>query len=121
MICHVRRGAYAQTYDEPYRAEDRSAASCQAVKSGDSREGEENTDQKPTVKTAAIPTFCLVLVCNFHTNLMGTRSIMRSVILLKRPLVFSRVGISIQRPGMDEFQILSLGLHSQILTNEVAM
>lgn len=43
-----------------------------------------------------------------------------SVMVLNSPLIFSNAETLTQVPGTDLFHILSLGVHSQILTIEVA-
>ena len=79
------------------------------------------THVKPTVKTAATPTFLFVVMCRFQTDFTGTNRIIVSVMVLKRPLVLRRVEMSIQVPGTDLFHILFRGVHSNILTIVVAM
>ena len=75
---------------------------------------------KPTVNAATTPTFLFVVIFRFQTDLIGMRRIITSVNVLKRPLALSRLETLTHFPGIDRSQILSLGLHSQIFTRNVA-
>ena len=81
----------------------------------------QGTHVKPTVKTAATPTFLFLVMCSFQTDFTGTNRIIISVMVLKSPLVLRRLEMSIQVPGTDLFHILFRGVHSHILTIVVAM
>ena len=45
---------------------------------------------------------------------------MKSVIVLNKPLVVNKLETSMQLPRIALFQILALGVHSHILANDVA-
>ncbi len=71
---------------------------------------------EPTLKTAMTPSFFVGFIFRFHTDLIGTNRMSTSLMVLKRPLVLRRLGISMHLPLMDLSHMRALGLHSQILT-----
>ncbi len=70
---------------------------------------------EPIIKTASTPHFFLAFILRPITDLIGTTRMSTSLMQLKRPLVFRRLGMSIHLPASDLSQIFARGLHSQIL------
>ena len=78
------------------------------------------THRKPIVNTSTTPSLRFLLTCRVQTALTGTSKMMKSVIVLKKPLVVNKLETSMQVPRIALFQILALGVHSHILANDVA-
>lgn len=76
---------------------------------------------KPTVKTRMIPILRARVIFKFQADFTGISRISKSLMALKRPLVLSKLEMSMQVPRMDLSQIRALGLHSQTLAIIVEM